>query len=63
MTCDPEIKRCYPTRHEAWGYLASRGFVCHPDGWENGRWAALVVRDEAGFNVTVWLRAEVAGNA
>jgi hypothetical protein len=60
MPCKPEIRRRYATRHEAWEYLASRGFACGPlSAWENGRWAATVVHDEAGFNVTVWLRAQV----
>jgi hypothetical protein len=63
MTCNAEIRRRYDTRDDAWGYLASRGFVCHADGWANGRWAATAVRDGDGFNVTVWLRAEAAASA
>jgi hypothetical protein len=60
MTCNAEIRRRYGTRHEAWEYLASRGFACGVlSAWENGRWAATVVHDENGFNVTVWLRADV----
>src|SRR5277367_3669853 len=51
MTCNAEIKRRYETRDDAWGYLASRGFVCHSSGWENGRWAATVVRDGDGYDV------------
>lgn len=62
MTYDAEIRRRYDTRDDAWGYLASRGFVCHSTGWQNGRWAATVVRDGDDFNVTVWLRAEVAAS-
>ncbi len=61
MTCNAEIRRRYDTRLEAWQYLASRGFACQPfSGWENGRWAATVIHDETGFNVTVWLRDDVA---
>jgi hypothetical protein len=58
MTCDAEIRRRYDTRDDAWAYLASRGFVCHSTGWQNGRWAATVVHEDGGFNVTVWLRTE-----
>ncbi|MEJ0071656.1 MAG: hypothetical protein WDO24_26260 [Pseudomonadota bacterium] len=59
MTYKTEIKRRYDSRDDAWGYLASRGFVCRSSGWQNGRWAATVVRDGDGFDVTVWLRAPV----
>ncbi|MBI3512875.1 MAG: hypothetical protein HY060_02240 [Proteobacteria bacterium] len=57
MTYKAEINRRYDTRDEAWAYLASRGFAVKHDGWQNGRWAALVARGAAGFDVTVWLRA------
>jgi hypothetical protein len=62
MTYNTEIRRRYDTRDEAWGYLASRGFVCHSSGWQNGRWAATVVRADDGFDVTVWLRADSAAS-
>lgn len=55
MTYPAEIKRRYPSRDEAWGYLAARGFSCRRDGWRNGRWAATVVRDDLGFEVRAWL--------
>ena len=60
MTYNAEIRRRYETRDEAWGYLASRGFVCESSGWQNGRWAATVMREGDGFDVTVWLRAPAA---
>jgi hypothetical protein len=56
MTCSAEIRRRYETRHEAWGYLASRGFTCTDGAWANGRWAASVQRTADGIDVTVWLR-------
>ena len=60
MTYSTEIRRRYGTRDDAWGYLASRGFVCHATGWQNGRWAASVSRDGDGYTVMVWLRAQAA---
>jgi hypothetical protein len=63
MTCNAEIRRRYDTRQEAWEYLASRGFACGGSAWQNGRWVATVVHDGGGFNVTVWLTAEVAAAA
>jgi hypothetical protein len=62
MTYSTEIRRRYETRDDAWGYLASRGFVCHAGGWRNGRWAATVMREGDGFDVTVWLRSEDAAS-
>lgn len=64
MTCAAEIHRRYDNRHEAWAYLASRGFSCHADtGWVNGRWAAAVRRGAGdGVDVTVWLRLDHAGS-
>jgi hypothetical protein len=57
MTCLTEIRRRYPTPHEAWGYLAQRGFRCRPDAsWVNGRWVAMVKPLDEGVDVTVWLR-------
>jgi hypothetical protein len=55
VTYKAEIRRRYPTRDDAWAYLASRGFVCYSDGWRNGRWAATVARDGDAIAVTVWL--------
>lgn len=56
MTYDATIRRRYDTRHEAREYLASRGFTCAGNSWENGRWVAFVQRTEDGVDVTVWLR-------
>ncbi|MBV8170200.1 MAG: hypothetical protein JO021_25680 [Alphaproteobacteria bacterium] len=56
MTCAAELKRRYPTLHEAWAYLEGRGFVCTGGGWVNGRWSASVVPGADGVDVTVWLR-------
>jgi len=56
MTCRAEIRRRYDTRHEAWSYLAARGFSCTGGQWENGRWAATVERAGDRFDLTVWLR-------
>lgn len=60
MTCKAEIRRRYDTRDDAWAYLASRGFVCHADGWRNGRWAATVLRDGDAIAVRVWLNDTAA---
>ena len=57
MTCPAAINRRYETRHEAWGYLAARGFSHGPEGWRNGRWMARVGRDPRGVTVEVWLPA------
>jgi hypothetical protein len=59
VTCKAEIRRHYDTRDDAWAYLASRGFVCHADGWRNGRWAATVLRDGEAITVRVWLNVEL----
>ena len=61
MTCLPEINRRYETRHEAWEYLASRGFSCDMEGWRNGRWLAQVEHDDRSFNVKVWLPSQAHG--
>jgi hypothetical protein len=61
MTRLAEIHRRYRTRHEAWEYLASRGFSCRLDAsWVNGRWAARVRCADDGVAVTVWLRQYAA---
>jgi hypothetical protein len=60
MPCSAEITRRFPTREGAFKYLFSRGFLCVPSGWENGRWAATVDGGRAGCNVRVWLRLPTA---
>jgi hypothetical protein len=60
MTCDPQIRRHYRTREEAYAYLGSRGFLYLPQGWANGRWSATVASDRDGYIVTVWLRRQKA---
>ena len=55
MTYPPVINHRYLTREQAWGYLASRGFTCGPQGWRNGRWMARVSRDHHAFCLEVWL--------
>ncbi len=60
MTCPAEINRRYPTRDEAWGYLASRGFRCTTAGWRNGHWVAAVERDTLGFRVRACLPSVAA---
>lgn len=60
MTCNAEITRRFPTREQAFGYLLSRGFLCVPRGWENGRWSATVEGDRSGSRVRVWLRLPTA---
>ncbi len=61
MACAAEIRRCYPTRAEAWEYLGSRGFSCCADGsWVNGRWTASIERIQDGVSVVVWLRVDRA---
>jgi hypothetical protein len=55
MTCTAEIKRQYTTREEAFRYLMSRGFLCAPGGWENGRWRATVEYVQQAFLVRVEL--------
>ncbi len=58
MTCPAATNRRYETRVEAWGYLASRGFLCSLEGWRNGRWIARVSRDGGSFRVEAWLPTE-----
>ena len=60
MTCNPVIRRRYRTREHAYDYLCSRGFLCLPQGWANGRWSATVESDGSGYSVTVWLRKQDA---
>jgi len=60
MTCEAEIRRRYGTRDDALRYLAARGFLCLPHGWENGRWAATLEADRKEFIITIWLRAQKA---
>ncbi len=57
MTYPAEIDRRYPSRDEAWGYLAARGFTCTTAGWRNGRWVASVERETFGFHVRALLPA------
>jgi hypothetical protein len=58
MTCKAEIRRRCRTREDACAYLSSRGFLCLPSGWANGRWAATLDMDRDGCVVTIWLRTE-----
>jgi hypothetical protein len=60
MTYLTEMKRRYPTREEAYAYLASRGFLFLPGGWANGRWAATLDVANGEFIVSIWLRAAKA---
>lgn len=62
MTCKPEITRRYRSRAEAELYLAARGFLCLPGGWQNGRWAAMLEGSAVGaaVTVTIWLRGAAA---
>ena len=60
MSYAAKLRRRYDSRFEAWEYLASRGFNCTVNGWENGRWAASVQPTEDEFEVTVWLRLQLA---
>ena len=60
MTCRAELRRRYDNRHEAWSYLASRGFSCAGAPWENGDRAAVVERAGDRFDLTVWLRQVAA---
>lgn len=56
MTCNAELMRRFPTRVEAVAYLVSRGFLCLPGGWQNGRWAATLKNAGDAFIVSIWLR-------
>lgn len=60
MTYSAELKRRYSSRDEACKYLTSRGFLCMPEGWENGLWAATLDCQGDQAVVTVWLRAQKA---
>jgi len=57
MPCKAEINRTFPTYRNAYDYLTSRGFLCMPRGWENGRWSALVEPANNHIHVLVRLRA------
>jgi len=57
MTCRAEINRSFPSYHNAYHYLTSRGFLCLPRGWQNGRWQASVVSDGLRILVNVQLCA------
>jgi hypothetical protein len=52
-TCKPCFERRYATRREAQEYLSSRGFLCLPVGWANGRWRARIDSLECGVVVIV----------
>jgi hypothetical protein len=60
MTCSTEISRRYSTREEAYGYLASRGFLFLPNGWENGLWAATIEQVNGQYIIKAWLRSAKA---
>lgn len=60
MTCNAELTRRYRSRTEAETYLASRGFLCLPSGWQNGRWAATLEKVAGAIIVRVWLRIAAA---
>lgn len=60
MTCNTELTRRYSHRAEAERYLASRGFLCLPSGWQNGRWAATLEKAGTSFILRIWLRSVVA---
>jgi len=60
MTCNAELYRRFRSRDEAYGYLASRGFLCLPGGWANGRWAATLEKVDAGYIVAIRLEAQEA---
>ena len=52
-TFKPHLERRHTTRREAQEYLASRGFLCLPFGWANGRWRARIESLDAGVMVIV----------
>ena len=60
MTYGTKMTRRYRTREEAYAYLASRGFLFLPSGWENGRWAATLEMANGDFIINIWLRAKEA---
>jgi len=55
MTCRAEINRAFCSYHAAYDYLTSRGFLCLPRGWANGRWHASVASDGLRILVNVQL--------
>lgn len=57
MTLTTRIERLFRSREDAFAYLASRGFLPMPSGWENGRWTADLDVSDGRFVVTAWLRA------
>jgi len=60
MTYKAELKRHFPTREQAYAYLASRGFLYLPSGWANGRWAAAIDIHNGIATVSIWLREQEA---
>jgi hypothetical protein len=58
MTCNAEINRMFPSYRAAFDYLTSRGFLCMPRGWQNGRWHASV--ESEGDRVFVAVRLSAA---
>jgi hypothetical protein len=60
VTCLAELKRRFATPDAASAYLRMRGFLCLPEGWGNGRWAATMEKAGSGVLVTVWLRLDEA---
>ena len=57
MTCKAEINRAFSSYSAAFAYLTSRGFLCVPRGWENGRWHASIELEGRQILVSVRLRA------
>ena len=57
MTCKAEIHRAFTSYNAAFDYLVSRGFLCLPRGWENGRWFADIEPEGNRIRVAVRLRA------
>jgi hypothetical protein len=60
MTYKAELTRHFPSREQAYAYLASRGFLYLPNGWENGRWAASIDILNRTVTVSIWLREKEA---
>ena len=60
MTYKAELKQHFPSREQAYAYLASRGFLYLPNGWANGRWAASIDISNGTVTVEIWLRGKEA---
>ena len=60
MTYKAELKRHFPSREQAYAYLAARGFLYLPNGWANGRWAASIDILNSIATVSIWLREKGA---